>query len=48
MTTQLTPELWKRIKEINTNVNNNVKYVSDKTKYGKSDHWSLPQDAEGD
>ena len=44
----LTPELWKKIQAINTYVNGSVRYVSDKTQYGKSDHWALPHKGTGD
>ncbi len=48
MTTKLNPEIWKRIKEINTDVNNNVSYVKDIVQYGKSEHWAYPESDDGD
>ena len=45
---KLTPEIWKKIQEINSDRNDRIQYVKDKTHYGKSDYWAFPDDDQGD
>lgn len=43
----LTPERYEELSRVHRDVNRSIKYVSDRSLYGRSDYWTLP-DGRGD
>lgn len=45
---ELTHENWERIKEVNSTVNEEIKYFPDEWNYNKPEFWELPVEGLGD
>jgi predicted transglutaminase-like cysteine proteinase len=42
---ELTPEAWRKLFQVNSSVNEQIKPVSDQELYGTPEHWTLPTSA---
>ncbi|PZQ47364.1 MAG: hypothetical protein DI551_03465 [Micavibrio aeruginosavorus] len=40
----LSPEMMNMLREINREVNRRFRYVSDRTRYGRDDYWTIPKE----
>lgn len=45
---QLTPERWKQLKNVNSQINNLIEPVTDQDLYGRLEHWTFPNNYMGD
>jgi predicted transglutaminase-like cysteine proteinase len=44
----LSSSTWKTLQQINRSVNREIKAVTDKVNYGRTEYWTYPQDERGD